>query len=137
MEKNRPKVGIAVCVINNNKILLGNRIGSHGNNTWAFPGGHLEFNESFEECSIREVKEETSISIKNIRFLSITNDVFKKEKKHYITIFIVANYFSGEVRIMEPNKCREWKWFDWDNLPQPLFLPIKNLIKQKINPLNF
>jgi 8-oxo-dGTP diphosphatase len=137
MEENRPKVGVAVCIINNNKILLGNRINYHGNNTWAFPGGHLEFSESFEECSIREVKEETSIDIKNIRFLSITNDVFKKEKKHYITIFMVADYFSGEVKIMEPNKCREWKWFNWNNLPQPLFLPIKNLIKQKINPLNF
>ncbi len=42
----RPLVGIAVLVINDNRVLLGKRKNAHGSGTWAFPGGHLEFNES-------------------------------------------------------------------------------------------
>jgi len=35
---------------------------------------------------------------------------------------------------MEPEKCEKWEWFKWDKLPQPLFLPVKNAIKQGFNP---
>jgi 8-oxo-dGTP diphosphatase len=130
MELERPKVGVGVYIIKNKKVLLGKRIGSHGSNSWCPPGGHLELNESFEECSIRETLEETGIKIKNIRFLGITNDIFKKENRHYITISMIADYGSGVIKIMEPNKCLEWKWFDWNKLPKSLFLPTKNLLKQ-------
>ncbi|MFH1749790.1 MAG: hypothetical protein ABH837_02775, partial [bacterium] len=47
---------------------------------------------------------------------------------------MLADYDSGRVRVMEPKKCEKWKWFEWNNLPKNLFLPIKNLLKQKSNP---
>lgn len=47
---------------------------------------------------------------------------------------MLADYDSGEVKIMEPEKCEQWEWFDWNNLPKPLFLPAQNLLKQKYNP---
>jgi hypothetical protein len=37
---------------------------------------------------------------------------------------------------MEPEKCAEWAWFSWDDLPQPLFIPIQNLFKQGYNPFD-
>ena len=129
----KPKVGVAVFVIKNKKILLGKRKNAHGEGTWCCPGGHLEFNESWEDCAEREVSEETGIKIKNIRFTIATNDIFKEEDKHYITIFMTSDYDSGEVKNMEPDKCEKWDWFEWNNLPQPLFLPIQNLLKQKFN----
>lgn len=45
-------------IINNNKILIGNE-----NGVFQFPGGHLEENESFNDCLKREVLEETGIEI--------------------------------------------------------------------------
>ena len=133
--KDRPKVGVGVCIIKDNKILLGKRKNAHGDGTWSVPGGHLEFNESWEDCVIRETFEEAGIKIKNISFSTATNDIFEKEGKHYITIFMLAEYGSGEVKIMEPDKCEQWEWFTWDNLPKPLFVPIQNLLKKKYNPL--
>jgi 8-oxo-dGTP diphosphatase len=35
--ENKPKVGIGVIVIKNNKILLGKRLDSHGCGAWGFP----------------------------------------------------------------------------------------------------
>jgi 8-oxo-dGTP diphosphatase len=134
--KDRPKVGIGVCIIKDNKVLFGKRKNSHGDGTWCFPGGHLEFGESWEECAIRETMEETGLKIKNIRFSTATNDFFEKENKHYITIFMLADYNSGEVKVMELDKCEKWDWFEWEEnkLPQPLFVPQQNLLKQKYNP---
>lgn len=83
MEQNRPKVGVAVIIRKDNKILLGKRIGSHGAGTWAFPGGHLEFGETPEQCAQREVFEETGLLLENFLRHGYTNDIFNVENKHY------------------------------------------------------
>ncbi len=132
----RPKVGVGVIVIKDGKILLGKRKNAHGEGSWSFPGGHLELNESWEDCASRETKEETGVAIKNIRFGTATNDIFQAEEKHYITIFMLSDYDSGEVKVMEPEKCEKWEWFSWSQLPQPLFVPIQNLLKKGYNPVN-
>ena len=134
MMENRPKIGVGVIIIKDGKILLGKRKNAHGEGSWGFPGGHLEFNEEVEDCAVREVKEETGISMKNIRKGTFTNDIFEKEEKHYVTLFIISDFASGEVKVMEPEKCERWDWFEWNKLPQPLFMPIQNLLKQKYNP---
>lgn len=82
-EEKNPRVGLGVAIIRNGKILFGKRKNSHGEGSWCFPGGHLEFGESWEECARRETLEETGLKIRNIRFATATNDLFKKEDKHY------------------------------------------------------
>jgi len=132
-KEKRPKVGTTVIVLKDDKVLLGKRKGSHAEGTWNFPGGHLEFGENVEECAKREVKEEAGIEIKNIKAGPYTNDIFDQEK-HYITLFLISEYDSGEVRVMEPDKCDEWDWFDWYSLPKPLMLGIENLLKGNYSP---
>jgi len=70
------------------------------------------------------------MKIRNIRIGSFTNDIFRQENKHYITLFIVADHESGEPQITEPESCEKWEWHDWKNPPEPLFIPLQNLIKQ-------
>jgi len=133
-QEKRPKVGVGVCLIRNRKVLFGKRKNSYGKGSWCFPGGHLEFGESWEECARRETLEETGLEIKNVRFVTTTNDFFSEENKHYITILMLAEYVSGEARLMEPEKCEEWQWFKWNDQPSPLFIPQQNLNKQKFDP---
>lgn len=125
-----PRIGVGVVVIKNDTVLIGKRLNAHGEGTWAFPGGHLEFFEEVEDCARREVLEETGLEITNVSFATFTNDLFIKEQKHYITIFMRADYVSGELELLEPEKCAEWIWATWDNLPEPLFLTMQNLKKQ-------
>jgi len=138
MKKNlgHPRVGVGVIVLKGKKVLLHKRKNTHGEGTWCFPGGHLEFNESIEDCAKREVMEEAGISIKNIRLGPYTNDTFKKEGKHYVTIYAIAEYKLGKTKIMEPEWAEKCGWFTWNNLPKPLFLPLRNLLKQKFNPFD-
>ena len=130
MPDNRPKVGVAVFVIKNGRFVMGHRQGSHGHDTWGLPGGHLEFGESWEECVIRETREEVGLEIKNIRFIAATNDIFATESKHYITIFMVADWAAGKAKIGEPEKCDEIAWFTYETMPEAVFLPLIDLKKQ-------
>ena len=59
----------------------------------------MEFRENFEECARREVKEEAGLEVANIKPAVFTNDIFKEENKHYITLFFTADYISGEAKI--------------------------------------
>jgi 8-oxo-dGTP diphosphatase len=132
MEK--PGVGVGVLVIREGKVLFGWRKSSPCSGTWCPPGGHLEFGESIEDCARREVMEETGIKIKNVRFGTVTNDIFDGRKEHYITVNMIADWDSGEPFVKEREKAEKWEWFSWDNLPNPLFLPVENMLIQGFRP---
>lgn len=119
----QPKVGVAVFVWRNGKFLIQKRHGSHGEGTWSVPGGHLELNESWEDCAKRETLEETGMEIANIRFLTATNDIFKDEDKHYITIWVEADWKAHEPQLMEPDRLTAIQWATFRDLPTALFQP--------------
>lgn len=120
-----PRVGVGVIVLRRGMVLLGLRKGSHGAGTWALPGGHLEFGESIEQCAAREVREETGLEIQGVSQGTYSNDLF--EGKHYVTLFVVAHSEAGEPSVLEPEKCSEWGWFRWSELPEPLFQPLASI----------
>ena len=126
----RPHIGVGVMVWQGDRLLLGKRISPYRENSWQFPGGHLEFGETVEDCASREVQEEAGIEVHSITPCGYTNDVFIDADRHYVTLFVCAEYGSGDVRVMEPDKCEQWQWFRPDQLPQPLFMPIRNFLKQ-------
>lgn len=126
--ENRPKVGVGVFIKKGNKFLLGKRKGSHGAGEWSLPGGHLEFNESFEGCCQREVMEETGLEISDIESLMFTNSLFPNDNLHYVTLFFISEYSSGELETKEPDKCEGWEWFELGNIPEPLFGGLREVL---------
>jgi len=130
MEHERPKVGLGAYILNErNELLLLRRKGAHGSGAWCPPGGHLEFGETFEECARRESKEETDLDVRELSIIGVTNDAFPEEGKHYVTIAMRARDFEGEPKITEPEKSDDMGWFPLNNLPSPLFVPVKNFFE--------
>jgi 8-oxo-dGTP diphosphatase len=124
------RVGVGVIIERDGKILLGLRKSQHAENTWAFPGGHLEFGETPEQCAIREVREEVGVLLENPRRHAFTNDIFSESAKHYVTIFVKGILAPGQEPCnAEPEKCAGWQWFDPAHLPQPLMPTITNFLK--------
>jgi ADP-ribose pyrophosphatase YjhB (NUDIX family)/3-methyladenine DNA glycosylase AlkD len=129
----RPLIGVAVVVIRQDRVLLGRRKNAHGHGCWQFPGGHLEYGESIEACARRELMEETGMVLLRSHNGPFTNDRFEDENKHYVTLYVVADETAGEAAVKEPHKCERWDWFRWSQLPEPRFLPIVNLINDRVN----
>ena len=117
-----PKVGLGVIIIKDGKILVGKRIGAHAQK-YSIPGGKLEKGETFERSAAREVKEETNLDIINPKVIAMTNNLetFEQEGLHDVSVILLADSFSGELKLMEPNKCAEWLWVDPKELPEPHF----------------
>ncbi|XP_058091718.1 nudix hydrolase 1 isoform X2 [Magnolia sinica] len=133
-----PRVAVVAFVVKGEFVLLGKRLSSMGHSTFALPGGHLEFGESFEECAAREVKEETGLDIEKIEFLTVTNNVFLDQPKpaHYVTVFM-RSVLADPTQVpknIEPEKCEGWDWYDWKNLPNPLFAPLEKMVRSGFNP---
>lgn len=137
----KPTAGTGVIVLKDNKVLLGKRNEDpakadsllHGEGTWTLPGGKLDFREDIVDCVVREAYEETGIKVnkEKLKLISVTNDIV--EDAHFVTIGFVCDDFDGEPKVMEPDEITEWKWFELNNLPRPMFFPSEKMIRNFIN----
>lgn len=64
---------------------------------WIGVGGHFEQGESPEDCLLREVKEETGLTLKSYRFRGILTFNFNDNESEYICLY-TADGFEGELR---------------------------------------
>ena len=124
----RPKVGAGIIIRKGDEVVIQQRKNAHGHGTWSVPGGHMEFGESPEETARREALEEANVQIADCRVVWLTNDCMVADGKHYITIFVEAKYASGELKNTDPQKVVETKWSKLSDMPEPMFLPIKNFL---------
>ena len=116
-----PQVGVGVLILRDGKVLLGRRRAATAR-CWSAPGGHLEFGEAVEDCALREALEETGLALSELRHGPFSNDVFEGATTSPRSSWPVARR-DAEARLMEPDKCDGWAWFDWADLPEPLFAP--------------
>jgi 8-oxo-dGTP diphosphatase len=136
-QQNNKKVGVGfgVMIIRDGKVLFGKRHSDpekadselHGEGTWTMPGGKLEYGESFEEGAIREVQEETGLQLNDMKVFCVNND--KNEFAHFVTIGLFSDNFDGEPKVMEPDEIVEWKWFDLNSLPTPIYFPSAKILE--------
>ena len=79
---------------------------------WIGIGGHFEFQESPEDCLIREVKEETGLSLLNYDFRGIVTFISDDHPAEYMHLY-TSNSFSGTV-----SDCKEGQleWIPIDKI---------------------
>ena len=131
------KVGTSIILINeNDEILIGKRQGSHGAGMYSIPGGHLEYNERYEECCDRELMEEIGVNFPGEYYQVGFSEDFFEGGKHYITLYFVVRDIDSEIKIinMEPDKCEEWKWIHYSKIPENMFCDSYNQIQSLFFP---
>ena len=123
MKNTAPFIGVGVIIVNKNgEILIGKRNGKFAPK-YSIPGGTFENGETFEQTAIREIQEETNLTLTNPKVIAVTNNLetYHETGQHSISIILLATKFSGKLTIMEPEKCEEWFWCDPKHLPEPHF----------------
>lgn len=119
-------IGVAISFVlhdANGKVLLHKRgkkcRDEQGN--WDTGGGALEFGESFEDCIVREVKEEFCCDVLEMKFLGTLN-VLREHNgigTHWVSICFAIKIDPAQVCNGEPEKIEELGWFSPNSLPSP------------------
>lgn len=133
-KQEQPKVGVAVVVVRDGRILLGKRRSGAGVGHWGTPGGMLDMTESFERCARRETREETGLVLRDLRYVGTLNDVMPDEGRHYITIWYEAAEPEGALRNPSPEETERWEWYSPDSLPDPLYASFSHLLRRGYRP---
>jgi hypothetical protein len=50
-------------------------------------------------------------------------------ERHYLHLSFEIEYKGEEIKLMEPDKCSEWKFFDLNKLPKNIFVAHKKIIE--------
>ncbi len=85
-----------MCMIfDGNKVLVQDRTDINWKGL-TFPGGHIEKHESFTDAVIREIKEETGLTISSPKLCGIKQWAHSEDVR-YIVLFYKTNKFEGEL----------------------------------------
>jgi len=121
----RTGVSVFICTEEGN-FLLGKRLGTPlMPETFALPGGHVDFGETWRQAAVREVYEETRLRISedDLQFVGLAENSYPEIGRQYITLFAYVKIDEGSIIITaEPHKCEGWFWSNWNLLDtHPLF----------------
>ena len=102
---------VAAVIKKNNTYLIAQRNKKkHLGLKWEFPGGKVDFNETFEEALSREIKEELNILIKIQQ--KIGQEKYKDEKIDIIIHYYLCSYESGIIKL---NEHEDLVWAEKNN----------------------
>lgn len=104
---------IIVAIRHQNKILLANHVRHRQDNLYTVLAGFVEIGETVENAVQREVFEESSIKIKNIRYVASQPWPFPNS----MMLAYLADYDSGEICI-DKNELEDANWYHYDELPK-------------------
>ena len=79
-------------------VLVQNKKGDRTWHGWNFPGGHVEQGEFVTPSVVREIREETGLTIENPKLCGIKEFQKEQDGKRFIVFLYVASRFSGELR---------------------------------------
>ncbi|MBK9142527.1 MAG: NUDIX hydrolase [Candidatus Melainabacteria bacterium] len=93
-----PTTRVSVVVVSREGILLVKHKKA-GRLYWVLPGGRLEYGETFEECAVREVREETGLEVEVERFLYLSEAIAPDRSRHIVNVFLKARITGGVIQV--------------------------------------
>ena len=127
MSRSEPAIFTNMCMISDGKgnVLVQDR----RNPDWpgiTFPGGHVEKGESFVDSVIREVREETGLTVEDPILCGI-KQFQTDENERYVVLFFKTDSFSGELKSSDEG---EVFWVPREELPKlPLSIDFLDMVR--------
>lgn len=116
-------------LMQDNKILLLRRYNTgYEDGNYSLPAGHVEAEENFTQCVIREAEEEIGIMLseEDLKVSHIMQRDSKTDKDNErVDTFFITKKWDGEIKNKEENKCDDLSWFDLHDLPDNIIPYVK------------
>jgi 8-oxo-dGTP diphosphatase len=114
----RPFVGVGAIIVDDGRVLLVKRGHAPLAGEWSVPGGVLELGETVREGVVREVLEETGLTVETLELLGVfdrvVRDLDERTLYHYVLIDFLCQRVSGEV--CAAGDADEARWFRAEEL---------------------
>jgi len=89
MEQKRPLATVDIIIeMDNGIVLIKRKNPPYG---WALPGGFIDYGESAEDAAVREAKEETNLTVSNIRQFHTYSDPKRDPRHHTISVVFIGS----------------------------------------------
>lgn len=102
------------------KVLLIQRGNEPYKGCWAFPGGFMNMEETAEECAVRELKEETSLTVKQIQQIGAYSKVDRDPRGRTVSIAYLA-IVDAPIAVSGMDDAAKAAWFPLSSLPDLAF----------------
>lgn len=66
---------------------------------WVLPGGRLEYGETFAECAVRELKEETNLDVEAGEIVFLSEAIAPDRSRHIINVYLTARVLGGTLKV--------------------------------------
>ena len=117
-------VRISGIVFKDGKVVLVKHENSFNGIYYLLPGGGLERDETIEECTLREVKEEIGLDVE-VKTLTYYEDVISKDD-HTLHLIFKCKIIGGKIENLDPDKkVKEIVFMDEDEFKKVKFFPKK------------
>ena len=110
----RPYLAVSAAIIRDGHVLVVRRARPPAYGLFTLPGGGVEAGETLAEAVIREVREETDLTIEPVALAGyrevIVRDAEDRVQRHFVILPFAARWIAGEPKLNE--ELSEWRWVD-------------------------
>ncbi|MEO0005318.1 MAG: NUDIX hydrolase [candidate division WOR-3 bacterium] len=113
MRYRQPKLAVDCIVLVDNKVVLIRR--KNKPKGWALPGGFVNYGESVEQAVRREIKEETGLTLVDLRQFRVYSDPKRDPRWHCVSVVFVAK---GRGRLLAGDDASDFMLLDLDEVEE-------------------
>ncbi len=108
----RPFLAVSAAIVRGGKVLVVRRARKPALSLYTLPGGAVELGETLHEAVMREVHEETQLTIEPVALAGhrevITRDAQGKVERHFVILCFAARWIAGEPVLNEELDDAQW-----------------------------
>jgi 8-oxo-dGTP diphosphatase len=108
----RPFLAVSAAIARDGKLLVVRRARKPAQSLYSLPGGGVELGETLAEAAMREVREETALSIAPVGLAgyreAIVRDAQGGVERHFVILCLAARWIAGEPVLNEELDDARW-----------------------------
>ena len=108
----RPYLAVSAAIVRGGKVLVVRRARNPALNLYTLPGGAVETGETLTDAVVREVREETQLTVEPVALAGnrevIVRDAQGRVERHFVILCFAARWLAGEPVLNEELDDARW-----------------------------